>query len=78
MREEFITFPINETYRDFNQPIVVPSVYFVGNNRTGKFFTQGEDNLDSEILQYAEQSGSFEFLSNPDEDIYTFKDGGSV
>lgn len=77
MKEEFIIMT-EETYRDFNQPIVVPSVYVRGNNRMGGFFVQGEEDLTAEMLKYAEQSGSLDFLSNPDEDLYTFDDGESI
>ncbi|MDP2755968.1 MAG: hypothetical protein Q8P40_16525 [Nitrospirota bacterium] len=78
MPDIFLTFPLNEAYCDFNQPKVVPSVYVIGNNRIGKFFVEGEDNLNEEMLKYAEISGSFDFLSNPEEDIYTFDDGESI
>ncbi len=74
----FLTFPLNDTYCDFNQPKVVPSVYAIWNNRIGKFFVEGEDNLNNEMLKYAEKSGSFDFLSNSEEDIYTFDDGESI
>lgn len=77
MKEEFIIM-MEETYRDFNQPVVVPSVYVRGDNRIGGFFVQGEEDLTAEMLKYAEQSGSFDFLSNPDEDLYTFDDGESI
>ncbi len=78
MSDIFLTFPVNETYCDFNQPQVIPSVYGVGNNRIGRFIVEEENNLNEAILRYAEKSGSFDFLSKPDEDIYNFDDGESI
>lgn len=77
MKEEFIILT-DETYCDFNQPVVIPSLYIMGNNRIGGFFVQGEEDLNAEMLKYEEQSGVFDFLSNPDEDLYTFDAGESV
>ena len=78
MPDIFLTFPVNDVYCDFNQPRTVPSLYGIGSNRTGKFLIEGEDSLNEQILRYAEKSGSFDFLSNPEEDIYTWNDGESL
>ena len=66
--------------QDINcDPQSIPSLYAKGNSRLGKFFIEGKDeNLNKEILKIAEQSGSFDFLSNPEEDIYTWGDGESL
>lgn len=76
---EFVIFSGIESYYDFNQPVSIPSIYrrIVG-NRLGKFFLEEDDNLTEEIAKYIEKSNSFAFLSNPEEDIYTFDDGESI
>ena len=74
MPDIFLTIPASDIYCDFNQPHTVPSIYVVASNRTGKFLLDGDD-LNKQILKYAEKSGSFDFLSNPEEDIYNWGDG---
>ena len=69
----FLTFPVAETrYQS------APSLYCMGNSRLGKFFIEGEDKLTKEMMKFAQQSGSFDFLLNPVEDIYTLDDGEEI
>lgn len=75
MPDIFQSFLIEKNYCDFNQSHVVPSLYCTGDSRIGRFIIEGEDSLNEAILKYAEKSGSFDFLSNPEEDIYTWDDG---
>ena len=69
----FITFPVDETRYQ-----AAPSLYCMGNSRLGKFFIEGEDKLSEEMIKFAAQSESFDFLSNPLEDIYTLDDGEEI
>ncbi len=81
----FKIFPVNEVYCDFNQPEVIPSLYVEGitsgtsgNTLTGRFTMKDKENLNEEMLKFAEISGSFDFLSNSKEDIYSFDDGEDI
>ena len=74
----FLTLPVDETKYDFNRPQSIPSIYFAGDNRLGKFIIGEEVQLNEAMIKFAEKSGSFDFLSNPTEDIYTFDDGEEI
>ena len=74
----FLTFPVDETNYNFNRLQSIPSIYFAGDNRLGKFIIGEEVQLNEAMIKFAEKSGSFDFLSNPTEDIYTFDDGEEI
>ncbi len=76
--KEFIVFS-EQGYYDLNLPIAIPSLYITGDNRLGKFFNEeSEDIINTQILQYIDQSKTFDFLADSQEDTYTFDDGEEV
>ena len=73
---QYINYPPQNQYCDFNQEYV-PSVYIVLPS-AGWQATVTEEATDMEILHCLEKSGHFDFLKNPEEDIYGLGDGEPV
>jgi hypothetical protein len=74
MLECFVTCPPEGEYYNFNcSP--VPSVYVVVPQEGWRLLDLGEEANDKDILRFAEQSGHFDFLNDPAEDIYGLDDG---
>ena len=70
--------PPQEQYYNFNQAYVVPSLY-IELPKAGWTVTVTEEEVtDKEILRCLEKSGQFDFLNNPEEDIYNLGDGEPV
>jgi hypothetical protein len=65
-------------YYDFKQSYVVHSLYIVLPATGWKVTVAEEEATDREILRYLEKSGGFDFLKNPEEDIYGMDDGEPV
>jgi len=66
-----ISFPmIQETYYDFSICQPAPSGYI-----QWKYTVEATD---QEIINYAAQSPTFDFLNEPEEDIYCLDDGEPV
>lgn len=70
----FIEFPsIDDSYYDFSAAEPVPSEY--------KYWSQSfisEEATDEDIRRYIPHSPAFQFLSDPQEDIYTLEDGEEI
>jgi hypothetical protein len=69
------TWPEEDKYYDFNDCSVEPSLYIIVNNESWKSTHAEEEASDADVLSWAEKSGSFDFLDNPEEDIYDLSDG---
>ena len=74
--DQYVVFPSQEQYCDFNR-VHVPSLYIVL-PKAGWTVTVTEKATDKEILHCLEKSGQFDFLNNPEEDIYKLGDGEPV
>ena len=69
----FIESPQLDVFCDFVSPLPVPSIYYYWCNN---FYSQ--EATDYDIRKYAAQSPAFDFLKNPNEDIYTLDDGEDI
>jgi len=68
-----------DQYYDFNQTYFVPSLYKEALPAEGWQVTVAEEEAaDQEILRCLEKSGHFDFLKNPEEDVYGLDDGEPV
>lgn len=67
-----------EQYYNFNQAYVVPSIYIELPKAGWTVTVAEEEATDKEILRCLEKSGQFDFLNNPEEDIYKLDDGDPV
>lgn len=72
--DQYVVCPPQEQYCDFNQ-VYVPSVYIVLPSVGWQATVAEEEVTDNEILRCLEKSGHFDFLKNPEEDIYGISDG---
>ena len=76
---EFVTKNYNqEAFRSFDQSSPVPSVYISAESAGWKMISHEDEITDQEILRAVEQSGSFDFLADPQENVYTPEDGTPV
>lgn len=72
---EFVTKNCTQdTFRSFDQSSPVPSVYVSTESAGWKMISRGDEIMDQEILRAVEQSGSFGFLADPQENVYTPED----
>ncbi len=74
---QYINQQQQEQYYNFNQAYVVPSLY-IQLPQAGWTATVTEEATDKEILRCLEKSGHFDFLKNPEEDIYGISDGEPI
>ena len=68
-KDKIIVYPLgwNEEGRSIENEITLP------------YETENEEDITSmELARLAQRGGSFDFLSNPQEDIYSLTDGESI
>jgi hypothetical protein len=75
--DQYIVEPPQDQYCDFNR-VYVPSLYVVCSKAGWQVITVEEEATDREVLRYLEKSEHFDFLNNPEEDIYGLSDGEPV
>jgi hypothetical protein len=75
--DEVINWAETEGYYNFSWSIV-PSVYIVADNWKETRPEQAKEMTDRELVKLAEECGSFDFLDDPEEDIYDLSDGTAV
>jgi hypothetical protein len=75
--DQYIVEPPQSQYFDFNREYV-PSLYVVLPQAGWQVTVAEEEATDKEILRCLEKSGNFDFLNNPEEDIYGPSDGEPV
>lgn len=76
--DQYVVCPPQEPYCDFNRVYVVPSLYIMLPSVGWQVTVAEEEVTDKEILRCLERSGRFDFLKNPEEDIYEIGDGEPV
>jgi len=77
IQEQFIAFSQEDKYYDLSFDYV-PSLYIDALRADWKLLTFEDEATDKDILRFAEQSGHFAFLDEPEEDIYKPDDGDPV
>ncbi len=75
--DEVINWPESERYYNFSWSIV-PSLYIVADGWKDTRAEQVEEMTDHELVKLAEECGSFDFLNDPEEDIYDLSDGTAI
>ncbi len=75
--DEVINWPESERYYNFSWSIV-PSLYIIADNWKETRTEQTEEMTDHELVKLAEECGSFDFLDDPEEDIYDLSDGTAI
>lgn len=75
---QVIDWSENERYYNFSCWSIVPSLYIVADNWKETRTEQAEEMTDHELVKLAEECGSFDFLDDPEEDIYDLSDGTAV
>lgn len=75
--DEVINWPESERYYNFSWSIV-PSLYIVTDGWKETRTEQAEEMTDHELVKLAEGCGSFDFLDDPEEDIYDLSDGTAI
>lgn len=75
--EQFVAFSQEDKYYDLSFDHV-PSLYVDALRADWKLLTFEEEATDREILRFAEQSGHFDFLDEPEENLYGPDDGEPV
>jgi hypothetical protein len=68
----------NESYYNFSSVSIVPSLYIVTHDWKETRPQEAEEMTDHELVKLAERCGSFDFLDDPDEDIYDLSDGTAL
>ena len=74
---QFIVSPSQEQYYDFSH-IHVPSYYIVASKENWRLTQDEQEATYEEVLRHMEKSKSFDFLNDPEEDIYELEDGEPV
>ena len=75
--DQYIIKPPQNQFFDFNQ-VCVPSLYVVLPQAGWKVTIDEEEATDGEMLRCLEKSEHFDFLNNPEENIYGLDDGKPV
>ena len=77
IQEQFVAFSQEDKYYDLSIDYV-PSSYVDALRANWKLLTFEEEATDKDILRFAEQSGHFAFLDEPEEDMYKPDNGQPV
>ena len=67
----------DKTFYDFCSLVAVPSLYITSDGLT-QIPVQEEEATDQELVKLAEKCGTFDFLDEPEEDIYDLSDGTAI
>ena len=66
----------DKCYFGLNQ--IEPSRYVLSLCNDWKFYENFEEATDEDILRFVENSSAFDFLKDPEEDIYSLNDGEEI
>lgn len=72
---QVIQWTENQCYYNFSSLSIVPSLYIVALGWKDTREEQAEEMTDHELVKLAEECGSFDFLNDPEEDVYDLSDG---